>query len=68
MYQGGPAFVHSEAADDTDTELSGKVGLTFAATEDLGIYGELAGITNGEDSDGDEIFDWGTKIGVKFNF
>ena len=66
--QGGPAFVHSEAADDTETELSGKVGLTFAATDSLGVYGELAGITNGEDADGDEIIDWGTKVGVKYNF
>ena len=66
--QGGPAFVHSEAADDTETELSGKVGVTYAATETLGVYGELAGITNGEDGDGDEIIDWGAKVGVKFDF
>ena len=66
--QGGPAFVHSESADDTETELSGKVGVTYAATETLGVYGELAGITNGEDGDGDEIIDWGAKVGVKFDF
>ena len=66
--QGGPAFVHSEAADDTETELSGKVGVTYAATETLGVYGEIAGITAGEDSDGDEIIDWGAKVGVKFDF
>ena len=24
--QGGPAFVHSESADDTETQFSGKVG------------------------------------------
>ena len=66
--QGGPALVHSEAADDTETELSGKVGVTYAATETLGVYGEIAGITAGEDSDGDEIIDWGAKVGVKFDF
>ena len=66
--QGGPAFVHSEVADDTETELSGKVGVTYAATEALGVYGEIAGITAGEDSDGDEIIDWGAKVGVKFDF
>ena len=66
--QGGPAFVHSEAADDTETELSGKVGVTYAATETLGVYGEIAGITAGEDSDGDEIIDWGAKVGVNFDF
>ena len=42
--------------------------MSYAATEDLGIYGELAGITAGEDSDGDEIVDWGAKLGAKFNF
>ena len=66
--QGGPAFIHSEASDDTETELSGKVGVTYAATDSLGVYGELAAITNGEDEDGDEILDWGGKVGVKFDF
>ena len=66
--QGGPAFVHSEVADDTETELSGKVGVSYAATETLGIYGEIAGMTAGEDADGDDIVDWGTKVGVKFDF
>lgn len=66
--QGGPAFIHSEAADDTETELSGKVGVTYAATDYLGVYGELAAITNGEDKDGDEILDWAGKVGVKFDF
>ena len=62
------AFVHSESADDTETELSGKVGVSFAATETLGIYGEIAGMTAGEDADGDEVIDWGTKVGAKFDF
>ena len=66
--QGGPALVHSESADDTETELSGKVGVTYAATETLDVYGEIAAITAGEDSDGDEIIDWGAKVGVKFDF
>ena len=39
-----------------------------AATETLGVYGELAGITAGEDGDGDEIIDWAGKVGVKFDF
>ena len=46
--QGGPSFIHTEASDDTETELSGKIGVTYAATDSLGLYGELAGITNGE--------------------
>ena len=40
----------------------------FAATEALGIYGEVSGTTNGEDSDGDTIRDFGGKVGVKFTF
>jgi len=66
--QGGPALVHSDATDDTETELSGKFGLTVAATDALGIYGELSGATNGEDAEGDNIIDWGAKAGVKFTF
>ena len=31
----------AKAADDTETELSGKVGVSYAATEALGIYGEI---------------------------
>ena len=63
----GPGFVHSDAADETETEISGKVGLSVAATEDLAIYGEIAGIT-GEDTDGDDIINWGAKIGAKDSF
>ena len=65
--QGGPAFVHSEAADDTETELAGKAGVSYAATEDLAIYGEISGISN-EDAAGDSIIDFGGKIGAKFLF
>ena len=66
--QGGPSLVHSESADDTDTELSGKVGASVAVAEDLAAYGELSGISNGEDASGDNIVDWGAKVGVKFVF
>ena len=66
--QGGPALNHSDATDDTETELSGKAGISVAATEALGIYGEISGTTNGEDSDGDTIRDFGAKIGAKFTF
>ena len=66
--QGGPAFVHTESSDDTETEFSGKAGSSYAATDSLGIYGEISGATNGEDSDGDTIRDFGGKVGVKFTF
>ncbi len=66
--QGGPALNHAESTDDTETELSGKVGASFAATEDLALYGEISGASNGEDSSGDNIVDWGAKVGAKFVF
>ena len=65
--QGGPAFVHSEAADDTETEFSGKVGASVAVSDDLSVYGEVSGISN-EDASGDDIVDFGGKIGAKFLF
>ena len=65
--QGGPAFVHSETADDTETEFSGKAGASLAVNEDLSIYGEISGISD-EDSTGDDIVNFGGKIGAKFVF
>ena len=66
--QGGPSLNHSETTDDTETELSGKVGASIAATEDLAFYGEVSGISAGEDSAGDNIINWGAKVGAKFVF
>ena len=66
--QGGPSLNHSETTDDTETELSGKVGASVPVSEDLALYGEVSGATNGEDSDGDTVVDWGAKIGAKFTF
>ena len=65
--QGGPAFVHSEAADDTETEFSGKAGASLALNEDLSVYGEISGISD-EDSTGEDIINFGGKIGAKFVF
>ena len=65
--QGGPAFVHSEAADDTETEFSGKVGASIGVSDDLSVYAEVSGISN-EDATGDDIVDFGGKIGAKFLF
>ena len=62
--QGGPAVV-AEDGEDSDTRLSGKVGANIAATERLGIYGEVAVVTP-EDSDDDK--DWSTKLGAKYSF
>jgi len=65
--QGGPAFVHSEAADDTETQFSGKAGASVAVNEDLSVYAEVSGISD-EDTSGDDIVNFGGKIGAKFVF
>ncbi len=62
--QGGPAIVATDGADDTDTQVSGKVGASVAATEKLAFYGELAVQTNDDDADNS----WATKVGTKYNF
>ena len=66
--QVGPSFVAVDGTDGSEGEISGKVGVNVAATESLGVYGELSGASNGEDSDGDNIVDWGAKLGAKFTF
>ena len=63
----GPSFNAVDGTDGTETEFSCKVGVSIAATDSLGIYGELAGITD-EASNGDDEIDWGAKIGAKFTF
>ena len=64
--QGGPALVAVDGTDGSEGEISGKVGASYAATDALGVYGELSLITtevNNEDQK-----NWGAKIGAKFNF
>jgi len=65
--QGGPAFAAVDGTDGSETEFSGKGGINIAATDSLGVYGELSGITD-EDSSGDGIVNWGAKLGAKFTF
>ena len=65
--QGGPAFVHTETSDDTETEFSGKAGASLAVNEDLSVYAEVSGIS-AEDSTGDDIVNFGGKLGAKFVF
>ena len=63
----GPAFTAVDGTDGAETEISGKFGVSVAATENLGVYGELAGITD-EASNGDDEIDWTAKLGAKFTF
>ena len=64
--QGGPSFLAVDGTDGSESEFSGKIGASVAATDSLGVYGELSGIT-GEKS-GDDIVNWGAKRGAKFTF
>ncbi len=66
--QGGPSLNHSDSTDDTETELSGKIGASFAVAESTDVYGEISGASNGEDASGDTVVDWGAKVGLKFVF
>ena len=65
--QGGPSFVAVDGTDGSESEFSGKVGVNVAATDSVGVYGELSGIT-AEDSSNEDIVNWGAKAGVKFTF
>ena len=65
--QGGPSFLAVDGTDGSETEFSGKVGVSVAATDALGVYGELSGISD-EATNGDDQINWGAKAGVKFTF
>tara|TARA_R100001460_G_scaffold21144_1_gene43317 strand:- start:1286 stop:1666 length:381 start_codon:yes stop_codon:yes gene_type:complete len=64
--QGGPALVAVDGTDGSEGEISGKVGASYAATDALGVYGELSLITT--EVNNDDQKNWGAKIGAKFNF
>ena len=61
--QAGPSIVAVDGTDTT-TELSGKAGIGFNVTESVNIYGEVAFST----VDGSDDNNYGTKVGVKYNF
>ena len=63
----GPQFGAVDGTDGTETEFSCKVGVTVAATDAIGVYGELSGVTD-EASNGDDEIDWTAKLGAKFTF
>ena len=62
----GPAFQAVDGTDGSETEFSGKGGINVAATENLGIYGELSGIT--AEASNEDVINWGAKLGAKFTF
>ena len=60
--QGGPAFPAADGVDGT-SNLSGKGGLSVAASEKLDVYGEVS-FAQVDDADNT----YGTKIGAKYKF
>ena len=63
--QAGPAFVFEDGSD-TETEISGKVGVGVDVTEQLNIYGEISFLT--EDRSFEEDLNVGVKGGATFRF
>ena len=61
----GPNFVLPDGGD-SEVELSGKVGINIAATDNFGIYGEVWGSTTGG-FEVDELLT-NVKAGVKYTF
>tara|TARA_B100000287_G_scaffold46444_1_gene41436 strand:+ start:1462 stop:1836 length:375 start_codon:yes stop_codon:yes gene_type:complete len=62
--QGGPALIAVDGTAGTDTQFSGKAGASFAATENLGVYGEVSFLT----AEGDTDNGYGAKVGAKWSF
>jgi len=65
--QGGPSFLAVDGTDGSETEFSGKLGVSVAATDAIGVYGEVSGISD-TDASGDDIVNFGAKLGAKFTF
>lgn len=63
FYVQGGKTINAADGVDSDSNFSGKLGGSVAATERLGVYGELA-VTAVEDSDNS----FGTKLGAKYSF
>jgi len=60
--QGGPALTGADGVDGS-TNLTGKLGGSVAASEKLGLYGEIS-FASVEDGDNK----YGTKVGAKYSF
>ena len=65
--QGGTSFLAVDGTDGSETEFSGKLGVSVAATDAIGVYGEVSGISD-TDASGDDIVNFGAKLGAKFTF
>ena len=61
--QGGPSVLAADGVDGTETEISGKAGVNYKATDKVALYGEFSGITAG---DFDNVYN--VKAGAKYSF
>ena len=64
--QAGPAIVAVDG-EETETENSGKVGISADVSEKLELYGEVAFITEDQEFDTSDL-SLGTKVGVTYRF
>ena len=64
--QAGPAFIHVEDVD-TQTEVSGKIGIIADVSNNFEIDGEVAFLTEDQEFDVDTL-SLGTKIGATYRF
>ena len=64
-YAQGGKTINAADGVDSDSNWSGKVGGSVAATERLGVYGEVS-FANLFDEDTDNSY--GTQIGAKYSF
>ena len=58
--QAGPSIFAPDGGEE-ETKLTGKLGGSVQATERISVYGEVAATF-------DDVNDYGTKVGVKYNF
>jgi hypothetical protein len=58
--QAGPTIFAPDGGEE-ETRLTGKVGGSIQASESVSVYGELS-------ASFDEVNNYGTKVGVKYNF
>ena len=58
--QAGPSIFAPDGGEE-ETKLTGKLGGSVQATERISVYGEVAATF-------DDVNDYGTKFGVKYNF
>tara|TARA_R110002020_G_scaffold78417_1_gene197222 strand:+ start:401 stop:775 length:375 start_codon:yes stop_codon:yes gene_type:complete len=64
--QAGPAFIHIED-EDTETEVSGKIGIVADVSTNVELYGEVAFITEDQAFELDTLA-LGTKVGATYRF